>query len=135
MAQQSLGIINGNSIRVGDVSAVPDIGGSMRAYYQPLTLVRVKKQIVDFEERESRTSFTTSGVIQPLSLQELAMKSEGQRAWDWQMLHCEIGLVLIPDEVVEYKGVKYRVMGRRTYAAYGFTYYELVNDYERGGGQ
>lgn len=125
-----LGIVNGGGIReVGALSAVPNAGPSMRAWFQRITLVKVRKQIIDFEEKEVREPFTTSGVIQPLSTRELEMKPEGQRAWEWQMLHCETGLTLIPDEIVEYNGVKYRVMGQKGYAAYGYLYYELVNDY------
>ena len=131
MPLNALGIVNGRDRDIGDVSTVPNAGASMRAWFQRLTLYKVKKQLIDFQTVESRQPFTTAGVIQPFTNRQLEMKPEGQRAWDWQMLHCENGLVLIPDEIVEYKGTRYRVEGQKNYAAYGYLYYELVNDYGR----
>jgi len=110
---------------------VPDAGQSMRAWFQKLTLYHVKKIINDFETSESKIPFTTSGVIQPLSGRKLEMKPEGQRSWDWLEVHCENGLTLVPDEVIEYKGTKYRIMQTKNYSAYGYGYYEMVNDYGR----
>lgn len=110
---------------------MPDAGQSMRAWFQKLTLYRVVKIINDFEISESKIPFTTNGAIQPLSGRKLEMKPEGQRSWDWLEVHCENGLTLIPDEVIEYKGIKYRVMQTKNYSAYGYGYYEIVNDYGR----
>lgn len=103
----------------------------MRAWFQKLSLVRVIKQIVDFEEKEVEQPFTTSGMISPLSGRQLEMKPEGQRAWEWLQLNCENGLELKPDEIVKYRGTKYRITGNKNYSAYGYSYYEMVNDYTR----
>lgn len=124
-----LGIINGKDQNLEALSTVPDAGYSMRAWFQKITLVRVFKQIVDFEEKEVEQPFTTSGMIQPLSGRELSMKPEGQRSWDWLQLDCENGLELKPDEIVKYRNIKYRVMGTKNYSAFGYAHYELVNDY------
>jgi hypothetical protein len=129
MALHALGIINGRDGSIDDLSTVPDVGAALRAWFQKITLFKVTKQFIDFEVVESRIPFTTSGVIQPLSGTSLEMKPEGQRAWDWLELHCENGLILTVDEVVEYRGRKYRIMNKKGYSAYGFTYYEMVNDY------
>ena len=131
MALNALGIINGRDQSIDDLSAVPDVGASLRGWFQKLTLYKITKQLIDYEIKETRLPFTTSGVIQPLSGRLLEMKPEGQRSWDWQELHCENGLILTPDEVVEYRGTKYRIIQQKGYSAYGFTYYEMVNDYGR----
>ncbi len=127
----ALGIINGRDTDLTGLSCVPDAGASMRAWFQKLSLIRIIKQTVDFEIVESSQPFTTSGVFQPLSGRKLEMKPEGQRSWQWMELHCENGLTLKPDEVVEYHGTRYRVMNSKEYSAYGYGYYELVNDYNR----
>lgn len=129
MAINALGIINGKDQSIDDLSTVPDVSAQMHALYQKLTLYKISKKFIDFEIVESRIPFTTSGVIQPLSGTKLEMKPEGQRSWDWQQLHCENGLILKTDEIVEYKGRKYRIIQQNGYQAYGFTYYEMVNDY------
>lgn len=133
MAVNALGIVRGNTISKGDVSSVPNIGQSLRAWFQKITLIKVKKIINDFEISESRIPFTTNGVIQPLSGRQLEMKPEGQRSWDWLELHCENGLTLTTDEVVEYRGTKYRIIQQKAYTAYGYAYYQMVNDYGRAG--
>lgn len=127
----ALGIINGKDQSLDGLSAVPDVGHSMRAWFQKLSLVRVIKQVVDYEIKESEQPFTTSGLIQPFSTRQLAMLPEGQRSWDWQMLNCESGLELKTDEVVKYRNTKYRITGTKNYSAYGYAYYEMVNDYTR----
>ena len=131
MAIHALGIINGRDQSIDDVSAVPDVGMQMRAFFQKITLYKITKQLIDYEIVETRLPFTTWGVVQPLSGQQLEMKPEGQRSWDWHSLHCENGLILTTDEVVEYRKVKYRIIQQRDYVGYGFSYYEMVNDYGR----
>lgn len=127
----ALGIINGRDSDLKGLSCVPNAGPSMRAWFQHLTLVQIIKQTIDYEIVESRKNFTTSGVFQPLTGRALEMKPEGQRAWQWMELHCENGLELKVDDVVEYHGTRYRVMSDKAYSAYGYGYYELVNDYNR----
>ena len=131
MAINSLGIVNGCDTDLTGLSCVPDTSGSMRAWFQKLTLIRIIKQVIDYEVKEASQPFTTSGVFQPLSGRTLEMKPEGQRAWQGMELHCENGLTLKTDEVVEYRGTRYRVMNCKEYSAYGYSYYELVNDYNR----
>jgi len=131
MALHALGIINGREGSINDLSTVPDVGAQMRAWFQKITLFKITKQFIDFEIVETRLPFTTSGAIQPLSGTKLEMKPEGQRSWDWLELHCENGLILTTDEVVEYRGRKYRIIQQKGYQAYGFTYYEMVNDYSK----
>ena len=127
----ALGIINGRDTDLTELSCVPDAGPSMRAWFQKLALVKVITQVIDYEANESFISLETSGVFQPLSGRKLEMKPEGQRAWDWVEIHCENGLLLKPNEIVQYHGTRYRVMNEKDYSSYGYAYYELVNDYNR----
>jgi len=131
MAIHALGIINGRDGSIEDLSCVPDVGVSLRAWFQKLVLYKVTKQFIDYEVKESLIPFTTAGVIQPLSGTKLEMKPEGQRSWDWLELHCENGLTLTTDEVVSYHGRKYRIIQQKGYSAYGYGYYEMVNDYSK----
>ena len=69
------------------------------------------------------------GFIQPFGPRELKIKPEGERAWNWQMLHTTPDVALKDDEEFTIKGLRYRVMSERNFSDYGYIAYELVQDY------
>lgn len=112
---------------------LPDVSGALLDWFQPMTLIRIVKTVVNFQVVETPTSADGRGVIQPFSARMLSMKPEGQRAWKWWMLHCLPGLVLEPDEVFTYLGQNYRVKGQNDFAIYGYVQYEVIEDYTGSG--
>lgn len=112
---------------------VPDVGGALLGYFQPMTFTRVTKTTEAFQAVETPQAFSFRGVIQPLTDRRLALKPEGQRAWTWLLLHAEPSLKLDVDEVVTYLGVQTRIMARKDYTLYGYVQYELVQDWEGAG--
>ena len=125
-----LGIVNANTRSVQDVYVpVPNMRTTLNNWFQALALGKVIKQQVDHDIQESVVPIATRGMIQPLSAQQLALKPDGQRTWIWQMLHATIDLVLIPDDVVVIKGLRYRVMSKDDNTQYGYVEYHLVQDY------
>lgn len=101
--------------------------------FQPMTFTTVVKTIVNFQVVETPTNLNFLGVWQPQSPQQLALKPEGQRAWQWYTLHAQLGFPLNPDDVVTYQGVQYRVSSKRDYSQYGFLEYEMHQDYSGSG--
>ncbi len=112
---------------------VPNVGGAMLNWFQPMTFELVTKSVVAFQAYEVGSEIAFWGVIQPLSNRDLLLKPEGQRAWTWLMLHAEPQLALNVDEVVKYLGVQYRIMGRKDYTLYGYVTYDLVQDWTGAG--
>lgn len=109
---------------------LPNMKEALLDYFQPLTFTVVTKQVIDFENVETKTKVKTQGVFQPLSAQAVQMKPEGQRAWDWRKIHAVPGLVLAVDSIIIRNGTYFRVMARWDYQEYGYVEYHVVNDYK-----
>lgn len=111
----------------------PDVSGALQDYYQPMVFERVTKMVEGFQVVETGDPINFRGVAQPLSGRQLAIKPEGQRAWNWIMLHSDIALGLKPDDCVIWKGKQTRVMVVKDEFLYGYFYYELVQDWTGSG--
>jgi len=71
----------------------------------------------------------------PLNPQKLLSKPEGQRAWIWKMVHCDVSLELnLNDIVIDTDSQKYRVMAKSDYSQAGYYRYELAQDYKEYNG-
>lgn len=112
---------------------LPNMGGAMLDYFQPMVFTNVAKSVVGFQNVETPTTVNFQGVWQPFTDQQLNMRPEGQRQWLWFTLHADPSLALMPDDVLDYLNVQYRVMMKRDYTEYGYIEYHLVNDYTGSG--
>ena len=125
-----LGITPANRRNVTDsATQLPSVSSAVMAYFRPITLVFVQKRVDDFEISEARKELRCMGTIQPFGARELRIKPEGERSWNWQMLHTTPDVSLSNDSEFLVRGVRYRVMSQRNYTAYGTIVYELVQDY------
>lgn len=111
-------------------SPLPDMSGTIRGYFRPLVMVRVRKTVKDCRVSESQVEIRCAGMIQPFGSRDLRMKPEGQRSWKWVMLHCTPDVALENDEEFTIHGTRYRVMAQFPYQDYGYRQYELVQDYQ-----
>lgn len=83
------------------------------------------------EQPRPITAITFRGVIQPLQPKTIALKPEGQRAWEWLQIHCFSGpLNLDDDDQIIWQGRNYKVMGVYNYELNGYIEYHLVRDYQ-----
>lgn len=108
---------------------VPDVSDVLLDWFQKMTFDVVIKTVSGFELVETTTPVEFQGVIQPLSGKQLMIKPEGQRAWNWMLLHADPSLSLEPDDIVIYLGVRYRVYQQKQYDIYGYREYQLAEDY------
>lgn len=109
---------------------LPNLSGPVKSYMQRLTLVKITKDIVDFEEKEVQTVINTRGVRQPLDPQRLEILNRGQRAWKWECLHVLPNADLKPDDVVIFKGSRYRVKEKYDCSEYGYIEYLIAQTFE-----
>lgn len=112
---------------------VPNVGGALLDWFQPMTFGVVTKVVTSFQVAESVVDTSFMGVIQPLTDRLMNLKPEGQRAWTWLWLHSDPSLILDVDDVVIYRGKQTRVMTRKAYDIYGYIDYHLVQDWEGSG--
>lgn len=77
------------------------------------------------------TKIVFNGVVQPLSPKLIALKPEGQRAWDWLQIHCFSGsLNLDVNDQIIYNQKDYKVMGVNDYTLDNFIEYHVIRDYQ-----
>ncbi len=126
----SVGISSAGDLSVQDAaSPLPSMRETLTGWFRPLILTRVTKKVVDFEVSETRVEVNCMGVIQPFGPRELKIKPEGERSWNWQMLHTTPDVALKNDEEFTIRGTRYRVMSQKNWTEYGYIAYELVQDY------
>lgn len=108
---------------------VPDVSGAIQDYYQYMVFTRVVKTVQNFQVVETPTAINFRGLIEPFTEKRLEMKPEGQRQWSWFEVTSDASLQLVPDEVITYQNVQYRVMSLKNMQLYGYMQYEIVQDY------
>lgn len=127
-------ILNASDIKLDQITgSVPNVSGAMMDWFQKMTFVEVKKEMVNFQVCEIPYQVEFQGVWQPFSAQQLAMKPESQQAWSWFMVHTQTNLELKLDDVFLYQAQQYRIMQKLNYMIYGYYEYHIVEDYKGSG--
>lgn len=108
---------------------LPNVQGALADWFQKLTFVKMKKEIVNFSVAETPVPYSFMGVRQPMSPRQLMIKPEGERSWDWQTIHAYPDLILENDDRIFFGGVPYRVMNKSDWKEYGYVEYQIVRDY------
>ena len=109
----------------------PNMSQTLSGWEVPLTLVKVIQDIVDGDASFTTEQVTFLGVVQPLRTEQLELKPEGQRSWEWLWIHAKSGtLNLHTADKILFNSKTYKVEGVKDYSLNGFVEYELVRDYE-----
>lgn len=118
---------------LNQLSGMPQITSAFKGWTKKISLVVVTQSIVDGFVQESLAATDFEGTIQPLIPEELKLKPEAQRSWEWLQIHCVSGnLNLKNNDRIIYNGKKYKVMAPRDYSLNGYIEYHCVEDYQNG---
>lgn len=112
------------------MGGMPKIKKAIKKWQTDITLIKITESIVDFEVSEVETEYSFKGVVQPLSLQELKAKPEGERHWQWLMIHTQINIELEVGDKIKYQDKDFKVMGKKDYELNNYYEYHIVKDYE-----
>lgn len=127
-------IHNAKDVGLGEnPGTLPNMAGDIGGWFQLITMDRITKAVVNFVVQETTTPVLFQGIVQPFSARQLAMKPEGQRAWQWRQIICYPSVPLVPDDCILYDGVQYRVMGSFDWKQYGYKIYEIQSDFTGSG--
>ncbi len=127
-----VGVFSANKMSVSDAAlGLPNVRTTITSWFRPIVLGRITKTVVDFEVVETIRELRCMGVIQPFGPAQLRLKPEGQRSWEWKMLHTTPDVHLENDERFKIRGVPFRVMSNQDFVDYGYMAYELVQDYTK----
>lgn len=112
-------------------TSFPNMANTLNGWEVPLTLVRIKQDVVEGEAVKTEEFVRFLGVWQPLRDEELQFKPEGQRSWEWIWIHAKSGtLNLETQDKVIFNDKRYKIMNVKDYSLNGFIEYQLVRDYE-----
>lgn len=126
----SIGISSANRFDISDMPAtLPSMRSTILGWFRPIVLGRVISRIEEGEVKQTVKELRCLGTIQPFGARDLKLKKEGERNWNWQMLHTTPEVSLQDGEEFRIRGVPFRVMGQRNFSEYGYITYELVQDY------
>lgn len=121
-------ISNGKNIRIGGGN-LPNMSQTIIGWFQPITFGVVESSLVDFEKVETIKYVDTKGVVQPPKPEDIEIQPEGIRNWEWLEVHCLPDLMVNVNEYIYYNGLKYRVMQRENFSAYGYVKYLILEAY------
>lgn len=121
-------------VKVNEISGMPSMSATLNGWKTNVIFTKVSRQIVNGISTTTKTDHQTRATVQPLSPQQISLKSEGQRAWSWWQIHVDSGEVeLIPDDRITLEnGLELKVMAKRNYSRNGYFEYHAIEDYDRG---
>jgi len=113
------------------LSGMPQMTVAFGGWEIPITLLRISQVISDGWVVNLETPVSFKGTWQPLSPEEINLKPDGQRSWEWIDLHVVGKSVLFKtnDRIIK-DGLQYKVMALKDYTLNNFSEYHLIRDYE-----
>lgn len=112
-------------------NGMPNMASTLNGWEVPLSLIKIKQEIIDGDAVKTETTINFMGVWQPLRDEELQSKSEGQRSWEWYWIHAKSGsLNLQTQDKIKFQGRRFKVMAIKDYSLNGFIEYQIIRDYE-----
>ena len=94
------------------------------------TFQTVTKTVANYQVTETLAgTINFQAMIYPTSAQRLLIKPEGQRTWKFNTILTEQELIL-DDEIIDTKGIMYRVTAKNDYSNAGFYEYEIAQGYQ-----
>lgn len=117
---------------IKDLSGMPKMSAAFLGWTVAIDLVRIKQTIVDGIPKDAEEKIRFQGTVQPLSAEEIALKPDGQRSWEWLQVHVIASSKnLEVDDRVRYAGRKYKIMGRKDYTLNGYVEYHMIVDFQK----
>lgn len=109
---------------------VPDVGNGVMQFMQNVVVGVMQKVNLNGYTSEIPLYKKTMAVKQSFTSRQLQIKPEGQRGWQWYKIHMLNNIKLKLDDRFLMNAVKYRVMRSSEYTEYGYTEYEVIEDYQ-----
>lgn len=117
--------------KINELSDMPQMSAAFDGWKIKLSLEKITQSIVDGFVQEAKQTLNVYGTWQPLSPEEIALKPDGQRSWDWYMLHIEGGAVLFKtNDRVKYNGKTYKIMAVKDYTLNNYSEQHVIADYQ-----
>lgn len=112
-------------------SGMPQMNVAFSNWTLKISFDVVTQTIVDGFPVDTTVNYVVDGVWQPLSPEEIQLKPDGQRSWEWIDFHIRgKGVILKTNDLIVREGIRYKVMSVKDYRLNNYTEYHLIKDYE-----
>lgn len=112
-------------------SGMPQMNAVFNGWTIRITFDVITQTIVNGFTVDTPKQVTVDAVWQPLSPEQIALKPDGQRSWEWIQLHVRgKELVFATNDIVTRNGVKYKVMAVKDYTLNNYSEYHLIRNYQ-----
>lgn len=110
---------------------MPNMASTLNGWEVPLSLVKIIQSVSEGDLVTTEKEINFMGVWQPLRDEQLELKPEGQRSWEWIWIHAKASQLNIEtaDKVI-FNNKRYKVVDKKDYSLNGFVEYHLCKDYE-----
>ena len=117
--------------KLNESGPLPQMDGAFNGWESTLFLITTTQEMVDGLSVPKTTEARFQGVKQPMSAKNIALKPEGQRAWQWYTVHVKTSqLNLTVDDKIKLGDTIYKVMGRWPWEDANYIEYHIVEDFE-----
>ena len=116
--------------KLSTISNMPQLSTSISGWGVGITFIKIETSIIDFEAVQTEMQIKFKGIIQPLKPQEIELKPEEQRSWNWIQVHCSANIKLKINDKLVYNSKKYKVMAFKDYSLSNFVEYHLIEEFE-----
>lgn len=113
-------------------SSLPNMSEVMDNWEENIIANYVSQQVIDGIISDVASTKTIKGIKQPLKPEEIALKDEGQRSWNWVQIHvreAEYG-ELFAQQILIIAGVQHKIMAKKDWVSNGYREYHAIRDFE-----
>lgn len=121
----------GNKIKVNMLGGqLPNMSTTLNGWEVSILADYVKQEWVNGEITNISYTKAIQGVLQPLKPEDIELKPEGERNWNWNQIHVKSGYDLLRvAQIVKINNIPYKIMAVKNYELYGYVEYHAIRDY------
>lgn len=117
--------------KLNEQGPLPQMNGAFKGWKSSLFLIQTTQVMVEGEVTLTTSETPFEGVKQPMSAKQIALKPEGQRAFQWFTLHVDNSeLNLDVNDRVKFNDTEYKIMEIWPWNDAGFIEYHMIERYE-----
>jgi len=123
----------GRNIKINQLSAnLPDVSEVMNGWEVSMTANYVTQAVVDGAVVDTEVNKPIKGIMQPLKAEEILLKEEGQRSFDWYQVHVRDDVYgeLFTTQILIINSVPYKIKAKKDWVLNGYREYHAIRDFE-----
>jgi len=109
---------------------LPNANNAIAGLEVPIKLFKITTTNINGNPVVTTNTRPTIGTVQPLSPQELEIKAEGERSFEWLQIHIRLEnftLNVTNGDQIEWKNKKYTIMNDLGYELYGHKQFHVCS--------